>query len=240
MPVHKDFKRRVRERMHKTGESYTAARAQLLRHRPTTSRSVATSRTAAPPKSSVDYAALAGMSDASVKKATGCAWPRWVAALDRVGAEQWPHRQIASYIREKYDTPSWWSQMVTVGYERIKGLRARGQKRSGAFAATRSKVFPVAVAALYDAFDNAQTRARWLRGVSPEVRRSTRNKSMRLTWPDGTSVALGFFAKGSAKSQVQLEHSKLKDRTDATERKAFWTARFDALSRVLAGRRAAG
>jgi hypothetical protein len=31
MPINKDFKKLVRARMSKTGESYTAARAQLLR-----------------------------------------------------------------------------------------------------------------------------------------------------------------------------------------------------------------
>ena len=34
MPTQKDFKRLVRRRMQKTGESYTAARAQLLEHTP--------------------------------------------------------------------------------------------------------------------------------------------------------------------------------------------------------------
>ena len=36
MPVNKDFKRLVRARMRKTGESYTAARARLLQHSPDT------------------------------------------------------------------------------------------------------------------------------------------------------------------------------------------------------------
>ena len=36
MPTNKDFKRVVRARMTKTGESYTAARAQLLKKRQTT------------------------------------------------------------------------------------------------------------------------------------------------------------------------------------------------------------
>jgi hypothetical protein len=34
MPANKDFTRLVRRRMQKPGESYSAARAQLLSHRP--------------------------------------------------------------------------------------------------------------------------------------------------------------------------------------------------------------
>ena len=72
---------------------------------------------------------LAGMSDAKLKAATGCDWASWVKALDYAGADNWPHREIARYVSEKFKTPSWWTQTVAVGYERIKGLRVKGQDR---------------------------------------------------------------------------------------------------------------
>ena len=75
MPANKDFKRLVRGRMQKTGESYTAARAQLLKQKPRRSP------TAVPP-AAADYAKLAGRSDAILKARTGCTWERWVKALD--------------------------------------------------------------------------------------------------------------------------------------------------------------
>src|SRR5947199_9183260 len=139
MPTNKDFKRLVRARMRKTGEAYTTARAQLLnkKHAPAPAPAPATLATAA------DYATLAGRSDAAVKAQTGCTWERWVKALDRVAAHTWPNRRIAQYVHEKYKVPGWWAQSVTVGYERIKGLRAIGQRRDGAFEATKSKVFAV-------------------------------------------------------------------------------------------------
>ena len=77
MPTDKDFKRLVRGRMQKTGESYTAARAQLRKQKPVTS--------AAPRPA--QYAAIAGKSDAIIKERTGCTWERWVKALDRAKAE---------------------------------------------------------------------------------------------------------------------------------------------------------
>jgi hypothetical protein len=232
MPTNKDFKRLVRRRVAKTGESYTAARAQLLRSKPTQSRAIPQdgAQRAIPP---ARYATVAGMSDASVRRATGCGWERWVKALDRVDAHTWPHRRIAEYVSEKYKLPSWWRQMVTVGYERIKGLRARGQRRDGAYRATRSKVVPVPIKRLYRAFADARTRARWLPGVALKIRRATKDKSMRLTWPDATSVEIGFTAKTAAKSQVQIQHSKLGDQSDSARRKAFWTERLEVLAEVL-------
>ena len=226
MPTNKDFKRVVRARMQKTGESYTSARARLL-ERP------ATPATLKPAPTPVNFAKIAGMSDAAVKAKTGCTWDRWVWALDRVEAHTWPHREIASYIREKYKTPSWWTQMVTVGYERIKGLRARGQRRDGGFEASKSKVFTVPRARLYRAFHDSRTRARWLPGVPITIRTATREKSMRITWPDQTLVELQFSAKGSAKSQVQIQHSRLPDKTSASNMKEYWAGRLGALQEVL-------
>lgn len=228
MPTDKDLKRLVRARMARTGEAYTTARARLLEKQPP--------RKASPPPTQPkpDYAKLAGMSDAIIKAKTGCTWERWVWALDRAGAVEWSHREIAAYVREKYDVSSWWTQAVTVGYERIKGLRAIGQRRGGGYEAGKSKVFAVPLGRLYRAFRDARTRRRWLGAVKLTVRTAIQDKSMRVTWPDGTSVELYFLAKGSAKSQVAVQHRKLADKPSVERMKEYWAERLGALQAVLA------
>jgi len=52
---------------------------------------------------------------------------------------------------------------------------------------------------------------------------------MRVTWPDGTSLEVNFYSKGDSKSQVSVQHSKLKDSADVARRKAYWSA---ALARL--------
>jgi hypothetical protein len=222
MPTNKDFKHLVRARMQKTGEAYTTARAQLLQ------------KQQRPPTPPPDYAALAGMSDATIKEKTGCTWERWVRELDRVGAQEWPHRQIADYVHQKYKVPGWWTQAVTVGYERIKRLRAIGQRRGGGYEASKSKVFPAPLSRLYRAFHDARTRRRWLGGVKLTVRTAVPDKSMRITWHDGTSVELYFVGKGAAKSQVAVQHRKLADKPSADRMKAWWAERLGALDAMLA------
>jgi membrane protein required for beta-lactamase induction len=56
---------------------------------------------------------------------------------------------------------------------------------------------------------------------------------MRITWDDDTSVELWFTSKGEAKSAVQVQHTKLASKDDATERKAYWGERLDALGELL-------
>ena len=241
MPTNKDFKRVVRARMKKTGESFTAARAHLLRNKPKTKRAPsraasAPSRSAATTADPLSYAEVAGMSDVSVQKATGRTWDQWVAALDHEKADTWPHREIAEYLHTKFNVPDWWTQMVTVGYERIKGLRTRGQRRDGSYEASKSKVFPVPVGALFAAFADDDARARWLTDVEPEVRHTVKNKSVRMRWPDGSAVDVGFLSKSPTKSQVAIGHRKLASQAHATRAKAFWTEKLAALSALLADR----
>jgi hypothetical protein len=217
MTENKDLKRIVRARMTKTGESYTAARAHIA-------------KTPRP----IDYAKLAGMSSAVIQEKTGCTWEKWVKSLDYHGAEKMSHRDIAKLVSEKYKVPSWWTQTVTVGYERIKGLRARGQRRDGTFEASKSRTFNVPVQTLYDAWADARMRKRWLDGAEIKIRTATSPKSLRITWSDGNIIAVGFYPKGPDKSSVAVQHPKLPDRATADSLKKYWSERLDDLGRVLA------
>ena len=234
MPTNKDFKRLIRARMEKTGEAYTTARLQLLRTT-TGLPTVASAKvgSTALVGTSKSFAQLAGMSDASVKKATGCNWERWVAALDYAGAFDWSHRSIADYVRYAYKTPAWWTQMVVVGYERIKGLRAKGAQRDGGFEATRSKVVAASPQRVYRAFTDARVRKTWLPGVKPVLRKSTPNRVVRMAWDDGSFVEAWLTVK-AGKTVTQIAHRKLASKTDADERRAFWTKRLNALTETLA------
>ena len=226
MPAQKDLKRRVRARMRKTGESYTAARARLLeKKRPAVKPAVA-------PVPSGDLAKIAGMSDAAVRAKTGKGWKEWVAALDAIGAAALPHREIAQRLYDDFDVPEWWSQMVTVGYERIRGLREKGQRRGGGYEVGKSKTFAVPVAELFDAFGE-KPRKRWLGDVKLTVRKATASKTLRITWPDRTSVEVYFVAKGAAKSQLAIQHRKLPTQAEATKMRAYWSERLAALGQHL-------
>jgi uncharacterized protein YndB with AHSA1/START domain len=240
MPANKDFKRLVRARMKKTGEAYTTARAHLLKKpkskRGPTVRASSSRTLAKQSKPSIDYAALAGMSDDVIKAKTGCNWERWVWALDHYGADKMSHPEIAALVKKSYKVGDWWSQTVTVGYERIKGLRAKGQRRDGTYEASKSRTFDVPVKTLFEAWADARTRSRWLNGRSVRIRTATEPKSMRLDWDDKSIIAVGFMPKGNSKSSVAIQHTKLPDRETANELKEFWSDRLDALGDVLAGR----
>ena len=217
MPVQKDLKRLIRTRMQKTGESYTAARSQIVKGSPRPA----------------EYASIAGMSDEAVRSKTGRTWKQWVQQLDAIKATRMSHREIAKHLNESNEISGWWAQMVTVAYERIRGMREVGQRCDGQFQASKSKTFAVPISRLYRTFSVKRTRGRWLPDVDLTIRTSTVNKSMRMTWPDGTSVHAYFTAKGRQKSQVAIQHTGLAKKNDVANRKEFWTERFTTLGEIL-------
>ena len=232
MTTDKDFKRLVRTRMAKTGESYTAARSHFVGSNGVDSRTGGQAvRTLTVTKP--DYEKLAGMSNATIKEKTGCDWKKWTDALDYVNAHDWTHTEIARYVHEKFKVPGWWSQSVTVGYERIKGLRVIGQRRGGDFEASRSKTFNVPMTRLYAAFSDKRNRNKWLGPVDLKVGATIKGRSMRMIWSDGKPVSAWFEVKGPKKSVVGVTHHKLGDKVTAERIKGEWTERLERLKEVL-------
>ncbi len=227
MPKNKDFKRLARSRMEKTGESYTAARARLMAKQEAAGEAVSSTAGEA------DFAVLGGMSHEAVRAKTGRDWHGWVEELDAARCTAMAHPEIVTHLRQHYEISHWWAQTVTVGYERIRGLRDLRQRRDGSYEASKSKTLPVPVAQLYRAFDHLPTRQRWLPGVEWTVRTASEEKSMRLTWEDGTSVHLYFTSKGERKSQVAIQHTKLTSAKEVARRKEYWNDRLRALTELL-------
>ncbi|HZA60606.1 MAG TPA: hypothetical protein VE754_02860 [Actinomycetota bacterium] len=214
MTKSRTFKRRVRERMSKTGEKYTAARTQVSRKRDRNeaARARLASTEGRPP-------------DEKLRAATGKRWAQWFSILDRWGARQKKHGEIARYLMEERDVPGWWSQTVTVWYERARGMRLKHQQPDG-FAVSASKTIGVPVDVLFDAFTNARKRRKWLTDGSLRLRTSQANRTARFDWDDGsTRLVVSFAVKGPSKTVVVLSHEKLPDPDEAETMKAMWRER---------------
>jgi len=224
MPANKDLKRRVRARMAKTGEAYTTARMHVLAER---ERSRETASLPLPD----DYPGLAGMSDEAVAARTGRGWAEWVRFLDAEGAYELPHSEIARLVLAETGL-GWWSQTVAVGYERIRGLREKGQRSTGDYEASRSKTFPVPVERLFAAFADEGERERWL-GPGVAVTKATPHKTVRMRLPDGTPAEAYLVAKGPGRSSVQVQQRRLPSKEAAAEAKQAWGERLEALAAYL-------
>lgn len=220
MTTQKSFKRLVRARMQKTGQSYTTARAALL------------SDPGQPPAAGEPPAPFT-VSDDVIRRRTGRGWEAWLDLLDAAGAVDRRHGDVVRWLMEEHGADGWSAQSITVSYERARGLRAAGERSNG-FAVTATKTVAVGVERLYDAFTDASLRERWLPDGELRERTATRPRSARYDWGDGTTrVAVSFEAKGDVKSTLALEHERIPDAGEAERLKAFWRARVAALKAEL-------
>ena len=201
------------------------------RKKSTVKRRTAGTGSSKPAKRQVATDKLAGISSAAVEKATGRGWAAWLKRLDADGAADLSHKQIAERLHDEHGVSEWWSQMVTVGYEQARGRRIKHQMTKG-FEISVSKTVNVPVSRLYACWADARLRARWL-GVKFEVRKATKTKSMRITWPDGTHVDANFFSKGPGKSYVGVGHAKLADAKAAERAKKMWRGYLEAMAESL-------
>ena len=176
----------------------------------------------------------AGISDATVKLRTGKGWREWFSILDHIGGKKKTHRELVIFLNQRYPRlGGWWEQMITVAYEQARGLREAHQQASG-FTANVSRTVGAPLARLYRAWTDGSVRGRWLPGKKLAVRKATPMKSLRITWDAGkTTLEVNFLAKGTGKSQVAVQHSRLADARAVARSKAFWSERLDALKTSL-------
>lgn len=174
----------------------------------------------------------AGVSDDAVKAATGKTWAEWFALLDAAGAMQMNHTKMAAYLYEQLHCPEWWNQMVAVGYEQERGLRDKHQTPTG-YQIRCSKTIGVPIRVLFEAWQNEETRYRWL-DAPLLIRKATPEKSVRITWVDGkSSLEVYFYPKGDARSLVSVQHRKLPDAMKAEQMKAHWAEALERLKGIL-------
>lgn len=170
-----------------------------------------------------------GISTAAVRAATGKGWEEWLSILDAAGATEMTHPEIARLLAEQHGVADWWCQMVTVGYEQARGMRAVHQKTDG-FVANGSKTIAVSVTRLYEAWADETQRDQWLGDARLTVHRATPGKSVRARWAaDDSPVDVYLVAKGENKSQVSIQHARLTDAESRAALKAFWG---EALARL--------
>jgi len=215
MTVQKSFKRLVRARMEKTGESYTAARAVLLRASEPEPQLVAP--------------------DATIRERTGRGWEEWFDLLDEWGAADRPRREISRHLAgvQGLDPLAWNVQAVVKSYERARRGYVVGQHEDG-FAVTASKTVAVPVERLFAAVVDPAERERWLPDGELRERTTLPPRSARFDWGDGSSrVHISVAAKGEAKSTAVLSHERLPDAAEAERMKAYWRERVATLKEVL-------
>jgi hypothetical protein len=160
-------------------------------------------------------------SDAAVKARTGRDWRQWCTLLDKKNALTLPHPDIVKIVSALHNGGGWWSQAVTVGYERLRGKRVRFGRNDGTFSANASKTVPVARDRVQELIAAGHQRRRWA-PAGLKAASTTSSRVFRFTDANGRRVDIYLQPKDDGRTIVAVEVSKLPRADDVAAVKAVW------------------
>ncbi|MEO8499721.1 MAG: hypothetical protein ABI565_02310 [Vicinamibacteria bacterium] len=240
----------IRGRVTKTGESYTTARRQVLASRPAAKVPIEPKGESAPrlepPTIARDPRVPRGeLSNKTTIKSTGHDLEYWFRILDKFGKTH-GHTKAAEYLHAEHRVPAWHGQMITVTWERRRGLRQENQSCTGAFQVSVSRAIAAPVTWVMDFINDAKARKRWLKDASPALVKAIEDafaagKTMELKKPDfarmrykwlSSVVELSVTRKASDKSSIVADSSDLPDANTVDVRRAAFSQVLDRLREI--------
>ena len=187
------------------------------------------------------------ISDEAVKNATGKDWSQWFKVLDKEGAVNLSHKEIAKLLQEKkYIESGWWAQSITVEYEYARGKRVVGETASSGFEVGVQKTILLPVEQVWDILTQGSGLRLWLGdidtiklekgyeyvtkdGAQGEIRSIEKNKKLRLTWHPSflrqsstVQVYVSCPRNTKAKTTVLFHQEKLSSAKERAKMKEYW------------------
>lgn len=226
MTTQESFKKRVRARMARTGSTYGAARRTLLAQAAPRGTALARAWVSEP-----------DVSEEAIRENTGHGWDEWVALVDAGPGRDAGHTAIAAWVAGEHGVPGWWAQSVTVGYERITGLRVPGQRPDGTFSVSRSRLLDLDPGELRALLDDDAGRADLVPGLTltPRSRAGVKSPRFGVSDDDGEhGVAMFSLDPAGSRWRLTVTHERLGSAAEAEAWKAYWAGWLEALAESAA------
>lgn len=165
----------------------------------------------------------------SIEKATDQSWTEWMTWLNKIGAGNLTHTEIARLVHERLDgqveSPGWWAQSITVAYEQASGRRAPGQRSDGSFEVSVSKTKEGSREAVFADMQDMLIELKECTGVQITAVK-TSITPVRSYWKasliDGSRVVLSIEQKTENKTLIVITHTKLQTVKATEEWRAYW------------------
>jgi uncharacterized protein YndB with AHSA1/START domain len=186
---------------------------------------------------------------------TGKGRSEWHAILDAFGCKEKGHKATADFLNKEHGVSYWWSQQITIDYERAKGIREVGQRHHKGFAVNVTRTIEAPVEKAWSAWANPAELSTWFtteaqqdfreggsyqnadkdKGVFKKI---VPNQRLEFTWDNekhspGSIVIVEFMSKGPNKTTVAITHDKLADSQATADMKIGWTWALTSLKSYL-------
>jgi hypothetical protein len=168
------------------------------------------------------WAAEPDTTDDAVLAATGRGWDEWADVIDAWLGHGDGHGAIATYLEVDHDIDRWWAQAVTVGYERITGLRLPHQGPDGMFTVNASRTVLADGNALREMLLDAADRVDLFPRIQTELRSRPTSKNIRIAIAPGTAE-FAINARADGRTTVAIHHVRLPSPEDVDHWKRYWS-----------------
>jgi hypothetical protein len=171
--------------------------------------------------------------DELVREKTGRGWNEWVAAIAAGPGLRAGHTAIAHWLVAQ-GVDSWWAQAITVGVERICGMRLPGQMPDGTFTVSRSRVIAMSSEEFRALLLDEHWRNQRVPHVTLRLRSQPHAKALRFDVArDGEPQGVVSFttdAAGAERTRLGVAHAGLASAEAAERWKPFWSDWLSVLS----------
>jgi uncharacterized protein YndB with AHSA1/START domain len=197
---------------------------------------------------------IATMSDESVLSKTGKNWTQWFELLDEWGGVEKGHKLMAKWLAEEHGVSAWWSQTITVAFERARGLREVNERAKG-FAVSVTRTVAADLDRCWYAWAEASELSKWFTtSAEQDFREGGRYRNadqdsgtflrivpknrVRFTWEQelhqaGSEVEVTFQTLPTGKTRICLTHEKLSSQKEVADLREGWSWAMDSLKSYL-------
>lgn len=190
--------------------------------------------------------------DEVVLQKTGRTRAAWFAILDRFDCRAKGHTATAAHLMSRHHVSPWWSQAITVQYERDRGIRSYGEQADG-FALTVQRALAVPSERVWRALTDASEVSAWRTtkqrqefrpggrwrnadGSRGTFERRVEGRYLRITWDEprrapGSIVEMEVLDRGEDRSIVKLTHRRIRSAEEREDLRSHWSWAMDSLKR---------
>ena len=162
----------------------------------------------------------------ALETGTGQSWEFWQEFLESIHAKDLAHDEIARKVNA-HGANAWWSQGVTVAYEKHIGRRISGQTCDGDFQVTVSKT----VAGNMD-----EALEKWVKSLDgmtefdgvkitsePSISQTEKWRYWRCGLEDKSAISVNIQTKtGGEKSSLAINHDNIQEAGDLEKWRKYW------------------
>ncbi len=195
------------------------------------------------------------VSDEASKRATGKTCAEWYAMYDEQNGHLWSHAERIGFLRRHGVEAGWWQQVITVNYERARGLRLLGETKGAGFEFGLSRTFRITPEKAWHALTTDVGLEAWagdgvevelrkgasqqMKGKRIEVRGMTENIRLRLavTEPGVPQriIQLSIVPAVDGKASVRFHEENLPGIAARKRADRKWNDIMDEVETILSG-----